>query len=120
MIRLITCIAAAILTANAAWADTTLVAFGDSTTALRKGVTVYAQLLQAELPGEGGQYKVINAGVGGNTTSMAAIHNIRISPLSSASTTRHHSACLLAGRNRGQSEAQSGTPAPRRIPVAVR
>lgn len=45
----------------------TIVAFGDSTTAIRGTLTVYATLLQEELRG----VKVINAGVGGNTTQMA-------------------------------------------------
>lgn len=57
---------------RSAFAQTTIVAFGDSTTAARPGVTVYSQLLAQELPGEGSQYTIINAGVGGNTTAMAA------------------------------------------------
>ena len=48
----------------------TLVAFGDSTTAIRSTVPkVYAQILQGELPQAlGGSVAVHNAGVGGNTT----------------------------------------------------
>ena len=45
----------------------TIVAFGDSTTALRGSLTVYATILQEELRG----VRVINAGVGGHTTEMA-------------------------------------------------
>lgn len=45
----------------------TVVAFGDSTTAVRGNTTVYAMLLEDELRG----VKVINAGVSGNTTAMA-------------------------------------------------
>jgi lysophospholipase L1-like esterase len=45
----------------------TIVAFGDSTTAVRGSTKVYATLLQEELR----NVRVINAGVGGNTTEMA-------------------------------------------------
>jgi lysophospholipase L1-like esterase len=44
-----------------------IVAFGDSTTAARGSTTVYATILQDELR----HVRVINAGVGGNTTEMA-------------------------------------------------
>ena len=49
----------------------TLVAFGDSTTATRGELTVYAKLLQEELPQQGMPVRVINAGVGGNNTNLA-------------------------------------------------
>jgi lysophospholipase L1-like esterase len=45
----------------------TIVAFGDSTTAVRGSTKVYASVLQDELR----NVRVINAGVGGNTTEMA-------------------------------------------------
>lgn len=45
----------------------TIVAFGDSTTAVRGSTKVFASLLQEEL----NNVLVINAGVGGNTTDMA-------------------------------------------------
>ncbi|MEZ0275743.1 MAG: exo-alpha-sialidase, partial [Roseimicrobium sp.] len=45
----------------------TIVAFGDSTTAPRGTTTVYATTLQEELL----NVRVINAGIGGNTTSVA-------------------------------------------------
>ena len=45
----------------------TIVAFGDSTTAVRGSTTVYASVLQEELR----NVRVINAGVSGNTTEMA-------------------------------------------------
>jgi lysophospholipase L1-like esterase len=50
----------------------TVVALGDSTTAPRAGLKKpYAQLLQEELPGRGIEARVVNAGVGGNTTADA-------------------------------------------------
>lgn len=52
-------------------APPTLVAFGDSTTAPRGNTVVYSTLLAAELAFEGGDVKVINSGIGGNTTTMA-------------------------------------------------
>jgi lysophospholipase L1-like esterase len=45
----------------------TLVAFGDSTTATRGSTKVYASVLQDELR----NVRVVNAGVGGNTTELA-------------------------------------------------
>jgi lysophospholipase L1-like esterase len=45
----------------------TIVAFGDSTTAVRGSTKVYATLLQEELR----NVRIINAGVSGNTTEMA-------------------------------------------------
>lgn len=52
-------------------APPTIVAFGDSTTAPRGNTEVYATLLSNELSFEGGDVKVINSGIGGNTTSNA-------------------------------------------------
>ncbi len=52
-------------------ASPTIVAFGDSTTAPRGKTVVYSTLLAHELSFEGGDVKVINAGIGGNTTSHA-------------------------------------------------
>jgi lysophospholipase L1-like esterase len=48
-------------------APVTIVAFGDSTTAKRGSTRVYASILQDELS----NVRVINAGVGGNSTEMA-------------------------------------------------
>lgn len=49
-----------------------IVAFGDSTTATREGIkAVYAQRLAELLPKRGLRAQVINAGVGGNTTTDA-------------------------------------------------
>lgn len=45
----------------------TVIAFGDSTTAPRGNLVVYADLLQQQLP----DVRVINAGVGGNSTALA-------------------------------------------------
>ena len=53
----------------------TIVCFGDSTTAPRdvngRDLTVYANILQAELPKKGITGSVLNKGVGGNTTQDA-------------------------------------------------
>lgn len=57
--------------AQALSATPTLVAFGDSTTAPRGSTEVYATLLANELSYDGGDVKVINSGIGGNTTTMA-------------------------------------------------
>lgn len=46
-----------------------LVAFGDSTTAPRDNVVVYATLLEKALADKGISAKVVNAGIGGNTTT---------------------------------------------------
>jgi len=48
-----------------------IVAFGDSTTAARGALAVYAKLLQDELPARGVPVEVVNAGVGGNSTEAA-------------------------------------------------
>ncbi|MCA9179671.1 MAG: family 10 glycosylhydrolase [Planctomycetales bacterium] len=50
---------------------TTIVAFGDSTTAVRGDLTVYCDLLQTGLPRRGVPVRVINSGVGGNHTGHA-------------------------------------------------
>lgn len=50
----------------------TIIAFGDSTTALRENIKqVYAQRLADELPKRGLPAMLVNAGVGGNTTADA-------------------------------------------------
>ena len=49
----------------------TVVAFGDSTTAPRGALTIYAGILEKELRAKGVNAAVLNAGVGGNTTDMA-------------------------------------------------
>lgn len=51
----------------------TIVAFGDSTTAPRGTLQVYAECLKSELPKKGLHAEIINAGVGGNTTAAAKI-----------------------------------------------
>ncbi len=61
----------AIVTAQVSAAPHTLVAFGDSTTAPRGSTEVYATLLAKELSFYGADVKVINSGIGGNTTAMA-------------------------------------------------
>lgn len=48
-----------------------IVTFGDSTTAPRGNLAIYAQRLDQVLAQQGNPVTVINAGVGGNTTSMA-------------------------------------------------
>lgn len=50
----------------------TIVAIGDSTTAPRGPLVVYADLLRQELPDQIGPVTVINAGIGGDTTGKAA------------------------------------------------
>jgi lysophospholipase L1-like esterase len=47
-----------------------IVAFGDSTTATRGKLPVYAGLLETELPAKGLNAVVINAGIGGHSTRM--------------------------------------------------
>jgi len=49
----------------------TIVAFGDSTTAPRGTLKIYSQILQDNLRIKSGNIQVINAGVGGNTTTDA-------------------------------------------------
>jgi len=49
----------------------TIVTFGDSTTATRGPLVVYSMILEKELPEAGIPVKVINAGIGGNTTKNA-------------------------------------------------
>jgi lysophospholipase L1-like esterase len=49
----------------------TIVVFGDSTTATRGKLDIYANQLVRELPAKGIKAEIINAGVGGNTTEMA-------------------------------------------------
>ncbi|MEP6671094.1 MAG: exo-alpha-sialidase [Chthoniobacter sp.] len=62
----------ALLAGSVAWAGpVTIVAFGDSTTAARGKTVMYATLLANELAFDGAEVRVLNAGVGGNTTAMA-------------------------------------------------
>lgn len=49
----------------------TIVLLGDSTTATREKLEIYANWLARELPHKGIKAKIINAGVGGNTTQNA-------------------------------------------------
>lgn len=49
----------------------TIVAFGDSLTAPRKNVVTYSDFIQQEFEKKSLGVKVINSGVGGNTTEMA-------------------------------------------------
>ena len=52
-------------------AQTTIVAFGDSTTATRGQLNIYAKRLAAAATLQPFDLKIINAGVGGNNTSLA-------------------------------------------------
>ena len=52
-------------------AKTTIVSFGDSTTAPRGKLRVYSEIIESALIQRGIAVDVINAGVGGNTTAMA-------------------------------------------------
>lgn len=49
----------------------TIVTFGDSTTATRGPLVVYSMILAQELPAAGIPVKVVNSGIGGNTTQQA-------------------------------------------------
>ena len=49
----------------------TIITFGDSTTAPRGETVIYSKLLGEELLFDGKPVKVLNAGIGGNTTRMA-------------------------------------------------
>jgi lysophospholipase L1-like esterase len=51
----------------------TIVTFGDSVTAARGRTVVYPALLASDLSYDGQDVKVINAGIGGNTTNMAKV-----------------------------------------------
>lgn len=51
--------------------ETTIVAFGDSTTASRGKLKVYVDIIRQELPERGLPVRVINAGVGGDHTEHA-------------------------------------------------
>jgi len=51
--------------------EMTIVAFGDSTTAVRGKLKIYADILGEELPKRGLPVQVINAGIGGNNTKHA-------------------------------------------------
>lgn len=62
---------ALLLAAPAIAVAQTIVAFGDSTTAPRGTVDIYPPLLQEELTFNGVPLRVVNAGVGGNTTKQA-------------------------------------------------
>ncbi len=53
--------------------EVTIVAFGDSTTASRGKLKVYADVLEKELPERGLFARVINAGIGGNHTEHARV-----------------------------------------------
>lgn len=70
-VRLVLVIAVSLATARASVPNSfVIVCFGDSTTAPRKNVIVYAQLLQARLKDWPG-IAVLNRGVGGDTTDHA-------------------------------------------------
>ena len=49
----------------------TIVAFGDSITAPRKNVITYSDIIREEFKKKNLNVKVINSGVGGNTSAMA-------------------------------------------------
>ena len=51
--------------------ELTIVAFGDSITAPRGKLVVYSDILRKELPNKGVAAKVVNAGIGGHTTTDA-------------------------------------------------
>lgn len=51
--------------------QTTIVTFGDSTTATRGPLVVYSMILEKELPTADKPVKVVNSGIGGHTTQNA-------------------------------------------------
>jgi lysophospholipase L1-like esterase len=53
--------------------NSTIVSFGDSTTAPRGSLVVYSNILRTELPHYGIDATVINSGVGGNNTNEAML-----------------------------------------------
>lgn len=55
----------------------TLVVFGDSTTATRGGLKIYARSLQRELPLNGLPVRVVNAGVAGHNTNHARVRFVK-------------------------------------------
>jgi lysophospholipase L1-like esterase len=65
------CIFFGVSTLDQVVAETTIVAFGDSTTAIRGQLNIYAKRLAAAPTLQPFDLNVINAGVGGNNTSMA-------------------------------------------------
>jgi lysophospholipase L1-like esterase len=64
---------ATVVAIGEAAAEMVIVAFGDSTTAPRGDLVVYATVLERSLSATGGVARVINAGVGGNTTADARV-----------------------------------------------
>ncbi len=66
------CFASPCFTASLFAEETTIVAFGDSTTAPRGALNIYADRLAKEFPAGGVPARVINAGVGGHNTNHAA------------------------------------------------
>ncbi|MEZ5344948.1 MAG: SGNH/GDSL hydrolase family protein [Pyrinomonadaceae bacterium] len=56
---------------NATAQEKVIVAFGDSITAPRKNVVTYSDVIRSEFEKKGLNVKVINSGVGGNTTEHA-------------------------------------------------
>lgn len=69
---ILTIIFAVLLNSEIAMAQPkTIVAFGDSITAPRKNVITYSDIIREEFKKKNLDVKVINSGVGGNTSSMA-------------------------------------------------
>lgn len=68
---LIIIFASLIMSVEIAAQQKTIVAFGDSTTAPRKGLVTYSDLLKNEFAKKKLDVKVINSGVPGNTTGIA-------------------------------------------------
>ncbi len=63
------CLSAILMMMAPVASASTIVTFGDSTTARREGVIVYSTLLENDLPALGVNATVINKGIGGNNTN---------------------------------------------------
>jgi lysophospholipase L1-like esterase len=70
-ILLLTCMTSLTATSDPSDHPVRIVAFGDSTTAPRGKLTVYADILRRELRTRTPAIEIINAGIGGNTTEAA-------------------------------------------------
>ena len=72
LMRCLTFVLPIIFTAPLIGGETTIVAFGDSTTATRGQLNIYAKRLATAQALQPYDLKMINAGVGGNNTSLAS------------------------------------------------
>ncbi len=90
-----------------------IVAFGDSTTAPRGDLRIYADILRDELPARGMPAEVFNAGVGGNSTGDGAARFQR-----DVLDRRPDVVILLFGINDAAADVWKGVTTPR-VPVSA-